>query len=192
LRFIDFLINPESFWNAEDNTPPLTLPNLGDKGISDTADSHSTLQNQYAFDLKHNPLKRAQANSWKIDSASQGLGYLWKRSKGALGPARLDLKGVVLVNSDYRDLNFSGATVTGIVSDCRLAGADFTGATLEEAVFDKISDFANSRWDRADWWDADALSCGLAHYLATHYPPPAEAERKAKSLEARCRPASSN
>jgi len=118
--------------------------------------------------------RQAAASAWMLDSASDGLNDIWTRKSAS--PQGTDLSGVVLENANFGGLDFSNAVMQGGA----LYNADFTNAKFAGAVFRRrlvsdvildgtdlsgVEDFAESKWERSDWWRAKCISKELLDYL---------------------------
>ena len=118
--------------------------------------------------------RQAAANAWMLDSASDGLNELWVGKKAM--PQSADLSGVVLENGNFGGLDFSNAILQGgALYNADFTSAKFTGAVfrrklVSDAVLDGadlsgVVDFAESKWERSDWWKARCISQELLDYL---------------------------
>ena len=168
--FIDFVVDPdrpERDWvnptNASSSAPPMDTS-------SKSSDSSTVSPNEFARDREHNPMKRAKASSWKIDSISAGFRYVWLNR--GIRSKSLDLTGVILVNHSLDGVDFSLATPTGVlIHHASLANARFENTRVGGAKFSQITAFRGSKWDGTHWWDAECMSRNLAEYLLSQYPP---------------------
>jgi Pentapeptide repeats (8 copies) len=119
--------------------------------------------------------RQAIANAWMLDSASDGLNDIWSVKKSA-APRATDLGGVILENGDFGGLDFSDAVLQGgAFYNADFSGAKFTGAVFRRrlvsyAILDGtdlsgVLDFAESKWERSNWWNAKCISQELLDYL---------------------------
>jgi hypothetical protein len=154
----------------------------------------SVTENQSERDRWYNPLKLALICSYNADSISKAMARLWREKKEMNpGPAKLALSGIVLENSDLRQIDFSGVNLKGtLINKCNLTGANLSGTTLKDAILNDtalkdavltgITAFDGSKWNGTSWWDASKMDCALAEYLHRNFPASHEASAKAESL----------
>jgi hypothetical protein len=118
--------------------------------------------------------KQAVASAWMLDSVSDGLHDLWVSKNGT--PQGMDLGGVVLEFGQFDGLDFSRTNLRGgALYHSDFKGVNFTGAsftrklisnvTLDGADLKGVTDFEESRWEYTNWWKAKCLSPELLAYL---------------------------
>jgi hypothetical protein len=164
-KFVDFIADPTSMI-SEGQQPPANAADV------QKIESEFIPVDEYAKDQMIHPLKRALHCSYAIDSMSKQLAKLWLRR--ATNPSELGiaLSGIALENSDFSNVDFSnGDRDLMVFNNVSLAGSNFDKTNLTHTRFDAIQSFVGSTWSDANWWDSDALSCDLGHYLQTTYPP---------------------
>jgi Pentapeptide repeats (8 copies) len=156
----------------------------GEQFTSNDREPQISGQTECERDGRLNPLKRALICSYNEDTISKLLARLWRDNPlWDPGPAHLGLTGIVLENADLTEVDFSGATLDKVeINSCKLARTDFTKAILRGVVFANITSFAGSKWQGAEWWNAAAISCDLAKYLNSRFPPPQEFTAAANEL----------
>ncbi len=126
-------------------------------------------------DTKHT---KAFAAAWKLSSVSTVLQTLWT-DKG-LSPQGADLGGVVLVGKgsgerEFSKLNFSNLKMAGgAFYKANFMEANFTGADLSRKLISGVNlaaadlrsvEFAGSKWEHTNWWEAKCISTSLLAYL---------------------------
>jgi len=126
------------------------------------------------------------AGTWEIDTASHALWQIWVE-KGAASPRGMNLGDVVLENIGLEkplSIDFTGTDFSnGVFSNASFHGAILTRAALYKVTvldgvdFSGITDFAGSKWNDTDWWDAEIISPKLCEYLRVSFPAPKKARQ---------------
>jgi hypothetical protein len=147
-------------------------------------------------DLASDSDQRTKVAAWEIDTASQCLRRVWKRTEKPISPEGKVLTGMVLENAksdgeNFDGLNFSRANLSfGILYNASFRGANFTGAKLKDiyvrevalndADFSKVTVYDGSRWEDSNWWNAKCVPRQMLDYLLKVDPRPLTLQTESK------------
>jgi len=143
----------------------------------------------------HDQNQQVKIAAWELDTASQILRQVWKRSEKPVSPVGKTLTGIVLENAktssqNFDDLDFSKADLSfAILYNARFKKARFNQAKLKDVYFREVvldnADFSGvtvfdgSRWEGSNWWNAKCVPQGMLNYLLEVAPHPLTLDDKA-------------
>ena len=127
-------------------------------------------------DFERNQDQQLKVAAWKIDTASAFLLELWRAPDKQFTPSGEVLRGAVLENGDFDNLDFSRTHLDfGILYNATFRNVRFNQATLKDvfvrhvnlqgADFGGIATFSGSRWEDTNWWQSKCVPKELLDYL---------------------------
>jgi hypothetical protein len=164
--FQDYFVSRNIRIDARNLATIFTLDRALYTNFNELDDALNSDATSYASLIVGRPLSREQGQRAR-DGILLELTFLSGKMGAYLRTHRADP-----LNADMRRVYFKGIDLSGVMfGKSNLEGCQWEGVSLTGADLSGVTEFDNSQWIDASWWDAKSVSRPLLSYLtANQYP----------------------